>query len=641
MAEAVVLDSSSHQKFSFGRVQADVKMKEDSLGTEARTVEPKGWYDCWQRGIGVFSVSGGVHGLRKSTQSKLPKYIDTRVDEVYPVKKSSERCRMLFRKEKAKEPVRTSGTFDDLDVQTVESKFATKGKPLLPCEKIGAANVPVCLDSFGKDQSDKCFRKMEKCSQSVLQDVVDFHLGSDKPESSKEKALKGLVVRDALAISISVADSSGKVGDIPSHSSGKFSSEFHVQGHRLPLDFTLKTNLRLVSSSSVKWCHSLSASPTNVGISHFTYQFGCKKDHNLDCNPAHGLSDEAQFSNALISWVYPQSSLPPSLISAMAMSTVRGGLIDFLSKRQQDWEDSFQSLYFMLRKGLCNIFYVYTSQFVVLFVGGNFFGKNKLSCNAYVSQSTSGLRSLLRKHDICFSMPLCHAEVERATEDDLVELSEIEKRNLGQWFFHSSLYNVLIDSLSDVDNSPQSLLAFIGNENVHSLYDFVLNYRFFLNSLTGADVPLLYSPVPFQNASLSIPQVRCKEMKRADLIVSSGRTNREDIEAISGLSSAGVCYSIEIKDTILPPWVVCKVCAAMSSDGRSYETSLTTDPSSLRLNVALDPVCQKSELSNNCLEGNNNAFGIPESVLSSHLHKASLRHVKYTNGSQVVNINPI
>lgn len=31
--------------------------------------------------------------------------------------------------------------------------------------------------------------------------------------------------------------------------------------------------------------------------------------------------------------------------------------IDFLSKRQQDWEDSFQSLYFMLRKGLCNIFY--------------------------------------------------------------------------------------------------------------------------------------------------------------------------------------------------------------------------------------------------------------------------------------------
>ncbi|CAD5176421.1 unnamed protein product [Musa acuminata subsp. malaccensis] len=30
-------------------------------------------------------------------------------------------------------------------------------------------------------------------------------------------------------------------------------------------------------------------------------------------------------------------------------------------------------------------------------------------------------------------MPLCHAEVEQATEDDLVELMEIEKRNLGQY----------------------------------------------------------------------------------------------------------------------------------------------------------------------------------------------------------------
>ena len=32
-------------------------------------------------------------------------------------------------------------------------------------------------------------------------------------------------------------------------------------------------------------------------------------------------------------------------------------------------------------------------------------------------------------------------------------------------------------SVSDVDNSPESLLAFTGNKNVHGLYDFLLNYR--------------------------------------------------------------------------------------------------------------------------------------------------------------------
>jgi hypothetical protein len=29
-------------------------------------------------------------------------------------------------------------------------------------------------------------------------------------------------------------------------------------------------------------------------------------------------------------------------------------------------------------------------------------------------------------------MPLCNTEVEQVTEDDLIELSEIQRRNLGQ-----------------------------------------------------------------------------------------------------------------------------------------------------------------------------------------------------------------
>lgn len=51
---------------------------------------------------------------------------------------------------------------------------------------------------------------------------------------------------------------------------------------------------------------------------------------------------------------------------------------------------------------------------------------------------------------------------------------------------------------------------------MHALYDFMLNYRSFLTSLTSVDVPLLCSPVPFQNAALSAPEVSCGELKRAD-----------------------------------------------------------------------------------------------------------------------------
>ena len=46
-------------------------------------------------------------------------------------------------------------------------------------------------------------------------------------------------------------------------------------------------------------------------------------------------------------------------------------------------------------------FLVSTAQFVVMFTGGDISGKSKCSCNAYISQSTQGLRSLLREHVSC------------------------------------------------------------------------------------------------------------------------------------------------------------------------------------------------------------------------------------------------
>jgi len=107
-------------------------------------------------------------------------------------------------------------------------------------------------------------------------------------------------------------------------------------------------------------------------------------------------------------------------------------------------------------------------------------------------------------------MPLCNTEVEQSTEDDLIELSEIQRRNLGQVYFPSDLclgkknsfqfcvvclinqyavevtigeqtsFNLQalhLDALSDVDNTAQSLLMFTGNESVHGLYDILLNCK--------------------------------------------------------------------------------------------------------------------------------------------------------------------
>lgn len=91
----------------------------------------------------------------------------------------------------------------------------------------------------------------------------------------------------------------------------------------------------------------------------------------------------------LHSWMYPQSTLPPSIISVLSSSTAEGGCLasrfwlilfiaysvifllnflmfifpfyqielEFLRKRQVAWEESFRDLYYMLRKNVCGLFY--------------------------------------------------------------------------------------------------------------------------------------------------------------------------------------------------------------------------------------------------------------------------------------------
>lgn len=126
-----------------------------------------------------------------------------------------------------------------------------------------------------------------------------------------------------------------------------------------------------------------------------------------DQNRSHssGLTSTSQVisSKLLHSWVYPQSTLPPSLIQVLTSSTAEGGApniyiflqtvlifplslfswncliissftftfaaeMEFLRKRQVAWEDSFQSLYYMLRNGTCNIFYGnYLCPYIVFF----------------------------------------------------------------------------------------------------------------------------------------------------------------------------------------------------------------------------------------------------------------------------------
>uniref|UniRef100_A0A0A9HPP2 Uncharacterized protein n=1 Tax=Arundo donax TaxID=35708 RepID=A0A0A9HPP2_ARUDO len=71
---------------------------------------------------------------------------------------------------------------------------------------------------------------------------------------------------------------------------------------------------------------------------------------------------------------------------------------------------------------------------------------------------------------------------------------------------------------------------------------------------------------------------------------------------------------MEIKDAVLPPWVVSGICSAMSSDS-SFDLTIATEPSSMGLNIALSSMSTNAQPeavppSDGCA-----SLGIPDAVL--------------------------
>ncbi|XP_004494284.1 uncharacterized protein [Cicer arietinum] len=546
---------------------------------------------------GSINATEADNRLKKPGLFRAPRRTDTRLDEVFAAKKP--RFRIVSGKENVKE-ISSSEQTNNLKVPSVFSISAAKRQQGSSCLEKCAASGEVT-----KDGALQAGETNDKCSQGKFLSVADLSSTVDRSAGAAAidmgKALKGLASLKPRVDSGLATDSSERLRDsAPAIAVNSF-SECHIPGKKAPLDLTLKTSMRIVSPASVNW--------------------------NEDMRGSQGFK-------GLHSWMYPQSVLPPSLISVLSSSTSEGEL-EFLRKRQVAWEESFRDLYYTLRKNICGLFYVCTSQFVVMFTGGDGSGQSKCSCNAYISQSTRGFRSLLREHDLCFSMPLCRSKVEQVTTEDLVELSEIEKQNLGQ--------TRRSRSFSDVDNSPESLLLFSGNNNVHGLYDLLLNYRSLLTSLSGVDVPLLCSPVPFQSSALTSPDIKCTEMRRVEDIAANKGSIWKDNECAQG-SSDGLFCSIEIKDAIIPPWIICGVCALIGSKGRSFETSFLTEPVSIGLNVALKSTCEKSESNaagSESFQDCSSTFGIPEAAVAPFLCSCTLKSVKYCDGSYIASLSPV
>lgn len=181
------------------------------------------------------------NGLRKPDASRTPRYINTRMDEVYPVKKS--RLRMLSVKDSAKEITSTEQPISLKNI-TMLSTLAAKRRQLSRPEN------SVASDEVSKDGVVQPRQTIENCSQSIFRSVAQLSSSCEKSSGlafvDMDKALKGLVAHETPYTSGLNAAS-----EIAGNHSGNFCSECNIAGLKAPLDFTLKTRMRVASSCSV------------------------------------------------------------------------------------------------------------------------------------------------------------------------------------------------------------------------------------------------------------------------------------------------------------------------------------------------------------------------------------------------------
>ena len=288
-----------------------------------------------------------------------------------------------------------------------------------------------------------------------------------------------------------------------------------------PLDWSLKTRLRLVSPSGLGWTQHLStveeASGVTGGVRRLSLASG---DHCLD------TSANAQFHSECLYWqhpalpvpLYPRYTLssytrPPSSTSpALSLSP------DMQRALHSDWMTSLQSVYQLVKARQCPYFYLLAPNFTVLFRAAGVSGAQQMA--ALIGPTSTGVRAALKREEIEFSLPLFRS---REAEDDdqsqgpecdttneFLESLGIEADSLPGLSNHAPKNRLAAGAGSgqNVDGKPESL-ALVEGVECQSLLNYLLNAKL----CVGKDQlpPTLLAPVAYHGATLRSLKVRVSQ----------------------------------------------------------------------------------------------------------------------------------
>lgn len=303
-----------------------------------------------------------------------------------------------------------------------------------------------------------------------------------------------------------------------------------VKHKTIPVDWSLKTKVRLTSSKPFPWRTSFKTSEEASGTTGFVRCLHSDRKGKEPCNldSSHG----AKFFQQNLIWIHP--SLPwlnlfPRMESASTKSNssampLTNPVQEILHSK---WCDSFRSLYQLVRTFQCPYFYLCAPSFTVLFRASGV--ASILEIHAIITPSTQGFRNALTEEGVVFTMPLCQSSDSGIMMDE--ELSPSESQNTDDTTPSSSFEDqgfeaddepeVWLESLglsqddfpslkkkrkdgkTKMDRKPESLVYVEGYET-QALVNFLLNSSACYSKVgpMAGVPPTLISPTAFLGATL-------------------------------------------------------------------------------------------------------------------------------------------
>lgn len=377
--------------------------------------------------------------------------------------------------------------------------------------------------------------------------------------------------------------------------------EDHIKDVNVPVDWSLKVKLRVISEKPLLWCTQLRTVDEARGISQFLTGTPTTQDTLKESER------KAYFQEAGLYWIYP--SLPwmkvfPRIVPDAKLRTASIGLDNVVQTAlHSDWTESFTSAFHQLRAQHCPYFYVCTHQFSVLFRASTISGQTTL--NALLSPTTRGMRESLKGEGISFTMPLLdrrkssvHQDMESEKpedngdqrppqpcqnvdddEDDMIDTDEgasvwLESIGLDKKQFPSldpNKVKIQREGFKVIDNRPESTVC-VSGPDVQGLYNYLLNCRSCV-ATSGPQAglpPTILAPTAFKGANLKSHKVKHSLVKQMD--------NNKQIKSV---------HILEILGPVLPHHVASYKSLFSDTQDGSFSLTFNTHEPTVSFNAVI------------------------------------------------------